>query len=79
MSVTDHTTTPVTAPAAHGKHLTNITLTVWRQSGPNAPGRFESYKIDSISDEASFLEMLDVLNEKLINENLEAVTFDHDC
>ena len=68
--------TPV---AVHGKHLTNITLTVWRQSGPDSPGRFESYKIDSISDEASFLEMLDVLNEKLINENLEAVTFDHDC
>ena len=76
MSVTE---TPVSRPTAHGKHLTNITLTIWRQAGPDAPGRFESYTIDSISDEASFLEMLDVLNEKLINENLEAVTFDHDC
>jgi ferredoxin len=68
--------TPV---AIHGRHLTNITLTIWRQSGPNTSGRFESYTIDSISDEASFLEMLDVLNEKLIDEGKEAVVFDHDC
>ena len=68
--------TPV---AIHGRHLTNITLTIWRQAGPDTPGKFESYKIDSISDEASFLEMLDVLNEKLIDEGREAVVFDHDC
>ena len=60
-------------------HLSNLTLKVWRQSGPSDSGQFESYKIDSISDEASFLEMLDVLNEKLIGENKEPVTFDHDC
>ena len=60
-------------------HLSNLTLKVWRQSGPSHSGQFESYKIDSISDEASFLEMLDVLNEKLIGENKEPVTFDHDC
>lgn len=59
--------------------LTNLTLTIWRQDGPNDPGRFESYRIDSISDEASFLEMLDVLNERLIAEGKEPVTFDHDC
>ncbi|MEY2627275.1 MAG: succinate dehydrogenase iron-sulfur protein, partial [Actinomycetota bacterium] len=40
---------------------------------------FESYKVDEISDEASFLEMLDYLNERLINEGKEAVVFDHDC
>lgn len=60
-------------------HLTNLTLKIWRQSGPTDGGHFESYRIDSISDEASFLEMLDVLNEKLIAEGKEAVVFDHDC
>jgi succinate dehydrogenase / fumarate reductase iron-sulfur subunit len=60
-------------------HLSNLTLKIWRQSGQNESGHFESYKIDSISDEASFLEMLDVLNEKLIGDNKEPVTFDHDC
>ncbi len=60
-------------------HLTNLTLKIWRQTGPNDQGHFESYKMDSISDEASFLEMLDVLNEHLIGEGKEAVVFDHDC
>lgn len=60
-------------------HLTNITLKVWRQAGPDDAGRFETYVIDSISDEASFLEMLDVLNEQLIARNEEAIVFDHDC
>jgi succinate dehydrogenase / fumarate reductase, iron-sulfur subunit len=60
-------------------HLTNLTLKIWRQTGPNDQGHFESYKVDSISDEASFLEMLDVLNERLIGEGKEAVVFDHDC
>ena len=60
-------------------HLTNLTLKIWRQAGPNDGGHFESYRIDSISDEASFLEMLDVLNERLINDGKEAVVFDHDC
>jgi succinate dehydrogenase / fumarate reductase iron-sulfur subunit len=60
-------------------HLSNLTLKIWRQAGPDAPGRFETYRIAQISDEASFLEMLDVLNEQLIGEGLEAVAFDHDC
>ena len=60
-------------------HLKDITLKIWRQSGPNDAGHFESYKVDEISDEASFLEMLDYLNERLINEGSEAVVFDHDC
>ena len=60
-------------------HLENLTLKIWRQNGPRDAGRFQSYRIDSISDEASFLEMLDVLNEKLIGEGLEAIAFDHDC
>ena len=60
-------------------HLTNISLKIWRQSGPDDRGHFESYLIPEISDEASFLEMLDILNETLISEGREPVTFDHDC
>ncbi len=60
-------------------HLTNITLKIWRQSGPSDGGRFENYVVPQISDEASFLEMLDLLNEQLISEGKEAVVFDHDC
>ena len=60
-------------------HLNNLTLKVWRQNGPQDAGRFETHQIDQISDEASFLEMLDVLNEKLVTEGKEAVVFDHDC
>jgi succinate dehydrogenase / fumarate reductase iron-sulfur subunit len=59
--------------------LTNITLKIWRQNGPDGQGRFESHQIPEISDEASFLEMLDILNERLIEENQEAIVFDHDC
>ncbi|MFM8389828.1 MAG: succinate dehydrogenase/fumarate reductase iron-sulfur subunit [Actinomycetota bacterium] len=60
-------------------HLKDISLKIWRQSGPNDGGHFETYKVDEISDEASFLEMLDYLNERLINEGNEAIVFDHDC
>ena len=56
----------------------NLTLKIWRQKGPDDRGHFESYKVDAISDEASFLEMLDVLNERLIAENREPVVFDHE-
>jgi len=59
--------------------LKNLTVKVWRQDGPNAKGDFETHVIDSITDEASFLEMLDVLNERLISQGKEAVVFDHDC
>ncbi len=59
--------------------LTNLTLKIWRQDGPDAQGRFETHHIPEISDEASFLEMLDILNERLIEEGKDAVVFDHDC
>ena len=61
------------------KHLTNLKLKVWRQDGPDATGNFETHIVESVSDEASFLEMLDQLNERLIGENKDAVVFDHDC
>jgi succinate dehydrogenase / fumarate reductase iron-sulfur subunit len=70
---------PAAPPVAHGKYLTDINLKIWRQNGPTDRGHFENYRIDRISDEASFLEMLDVLNEKLISEGREVITFDHDC
>jgi succinate dehydrogenase / fumarate reductase iron-sulfur subunit len=60
-------------------HLTNITLKIWRQDSAADSGRFESHVIQEISDEASFLEMLDVLNERLIGEGKDAIVFDHDC
>ncbi len=59
--------------------IKNLTLKVWRQSGPDDAGRFESHRIDEVSDEASFLELLDILNERLIDEGKEAIAFDHDC
>ena len=61
------------------KHLTNITLKIWRQGGPADAGHFETYTVPEISDEASFLEMLDILNERLISDGKEAIVFDHDC
>jgi succinate dehydrogenase / fumarate reductase iron-sulfur subunit len=57
----------------------NITVEVWRQSGPSDKGRFETYKVDNVSTHASFLEMLDILNEQLIHEGKEPVAFEHDC
>ena len=60
-------------------HLTNITLKIWRQPGPDSAGHFDTHVIDEISDEASFLEMLDILNERLIDAGEEAIVFDHDC
>jgi succinate dehydrogenase / fumarate reductase iron-sulfur subunit len=57
----------------------NLTLKVWRQNGPKEKGRFETYKVSNISTDSSFLEMMDILNEQLINEGKEPVAFDHDC
>jgi succinate dehydrogenase / fumarate reductase iron-sulfur subunit len=57
----------------------HITLRVWRQDGPDAPGRFETYDVPGISADASFLEMLDVVNERLNEAGQEPITFDHDC
>ncbi|MBT4344887.1 succinate dehydrogenase/fumarate reductase iron-sulfur subunit [Flavobacteriales bacterium] len=57
----------------------DLTLKVWRQKNRNAQGALETYNISGISENASFLEMLDVMNEQLINEGQEPVAFDHDC
>ncbi|MBI5415653.1 MAG: succinate dehydrogenase/fumarate reductase iron-sulfur subunit [Candidatus Omnitrophica bacterium] len=57
----------------------NLTLHVWRQKGTQDKGRFEVYKAEGIDTDMSFLEMLDVVNERLIKEGKEPVAFDHDC
>ncbi|MFA9447054.1 succinate dehydrogenase/fumarate reductase iron-sulfur subunit [Egicoccus sp. AB-alg6-2] len=57
----------------------NLTLRVWRQAGPDAPGRFETYHATDVSEDASFLEMLDHVNESLIDAGDEPIEFAHDC
>jgi len=57
----------------------NITVKVWRQKGPKAKGQFEFYKLNNITGDTSFLEMLDILNEQLIREQKEPIAFDNDC
>jgi succinate dehydrogenase / fumarate reductase iron-sulfur subunit len=56
-----------------------ITLKVWRQAAPDAPGGMETYHLHDVSPDMSFLEMLDVLNERLLAQGDEPVAFDHDC
>ena len=58
----------------------NLTLKIWRQENAKAKGHFETYHLKDISPECSFLEMLDILNEQLINDNIaHPVCFDNDC
>lgn len=57
----------------------NLTLKVWRQKNNASKGAFENYRVENISSEMSFLEMFDILNERLISENKEPIAFDHDC
>lgn len=57
----------------------NLTLKVWRQKNANDKGGFATYKVTDISSDMSFLEMFDVLNERLISEGQEPIAFDHDC
>jgi len=57
----------------------NLTLEIWRQESPKAKGRFETYKVQNISPDCSFLEMIDILNETLIDKVQSPINFDHDC
>ena len=56
-----------------------ITLQVWRQNDSNSTGKFVSYPVDYVSEDMSFFEMLDMLNNNLIREGKEPISFDHDC
>lgn len=57
----------------------NFHLLVWRQKNRHAPGRLAEYEAKDISEEASFLEMLDIVNERLVESGEEPIVFDHDC
>ena len=57
----------------------NITLQVWRQEGPDAPGGLKTYDVPGISEEMSFLEMLDILNDRLNDAGEQPIAFEHDC
>lgn len=57
----------------------NFTLKIWRQENTSTKGRFETYKITGISSDCSFLEMLDILNQQIIDKFEKPVCFDHDC
>ena len=77
MSIAEDTPTIPAAPASHAKML-NLTLRVWRHFFFNDPATTEIYTT-TIADDASFLEMLDYVNEDLIANDREPITFDHDC
>ena len=57
----------------------DLTLKIWRQENANATGKFETYKVKGISENASFLEMLDILNESIVDRVQLPIAFDHDC
>ncbi len=57
----------------------NLTLKIWRQPNSKANGGIETYSLDGVNTDMSFLEMLDVLNEKLTHDGIDPVAFDHDC
>lgn len=61
------------------KILKEIYIKTWRQNSPKDKGRFETYTLQNISTDTSFLEMLDILNENLIRQGKDPVAFDHDC
>lgn len=65
--------------SAHHEGTMRLTLHVWRQSGPDDRGHFEVYSMDDVSPDMSFLEMIDVLNERLTKEGRDPVAFDSDC
>jgi succinate dehydrogenase / fumarate reductase, iron-sulfur subunit len=73
------TMNPGTGGAAHHGKTLDLTLKVWRQDGPNTSGRYETYEAKGISEDSSFLEMLDIVNENLNDANQQPITFDHDC
>jgi len=57
----------------------NLNLKIWRQKNAKDKGGFETYAVSDISSEMSFLEMIDVLNERLVTEGKDPIAFDHDC
>lgn len=62
-----------------GTETLRLKLKIWRQAGPQAPGRFEEFDLDNVSTHCSFLEMLDILNEKLVKDGVEPIEVESDC
>jgi succinate dehydrogenase / fumarate reductase, iron-sulfur subunit len=80
MTIVETPTPAGGAPSEHeAERLINLTLHVWRQSGPGQPGQMVTYDAPGISVDMSFLEMLDVVNERLIHRGDQPIAFDHDC
>ena len=65
--------------AANQEKKMKLHLRVWRQKGPHSEGQLVDYDLENVNPEMSFLEMLDILNQKLIKSGEEAIAFDHDC
>ena len=61
------------------EHLISVNLKIWRQRGPKDKGRFATYRVENVSTGSSFLEMLDMLNQQLVEKGEEPVVFDSDC
>ncbi len=59
--------------------MMKLTLHIWRQKDASSKGYFETHQMDNVLEDMSFLEMLDVLNEKLILEGKEPIVYEHDC
>ena len=57
----------------------NLTLKVWRQESSDSHGDFVDYSMEGVNPHMSFLELLDVLNERLITEGMDPIAFEHDC
>ncbi len=79
MTVTDSSPMPGAPADAEREQTMDLTLRVWRQSGPHDAGRFVTYEAPGISPDMSFLEMLDIVNERLTVKGDDPITFDHDC
>ena len=78
MSTTTHAA-PSATSHAHDESTINLKLNVWRQKNRQSEGEFRQYDAPGISTDMSFLEMLDVVNERLIQKGEEPIAFDHDC
>jgi succinate dehydrogenase / fumarate reductase iron-sulfur subunit len=65
--------------STHNEKPMKLKLHVWRQRSPSQPGEMKEYALDNVDSHMSFLEMMDVLNEKLANQGEEPIAFDHDC
>ena len=61
------------------EHNINVNLKIWRQRGPKEKGAFVNYRVENVSTGTSFLEMLDMLNQQLVDKGEEPVVFDSDC